>query len=985
MKFLKYISWILLSLFLVTNIFSIGLFLENGDFTYYTNNPTPNINVTITSSKEPIYIKKASFTLNSEINEFDSFNDKTLLPSDLKRTFTFKLSDFNFDNLTSTDIARFNLFVTDLNDKKITPQGDPTNISIKYGNSIPKIINFENNQEQYLDVNNPNLDFIFSEEISKYEIYIGNNLKESYQNPSNLRSDFLTNFKINLSDKIIDGENSFKIIFQDIYGNEGELKLKIYYIEETLKITLLTVKEDPGLKYNYDSNLPELFEGKIYTKEDTFNLVVETSKEGSCYFSSSLLNFDLFSNLLNESRTLMTTTNRKIHTYPITTSFDRKIWVYCHSDLYSQDGEYLSESMNLGQSLIPIEKYQYSNLEIIEIIPETKVTYSPFDLIIKTDHNAICSYKTSLNSSYSNLTSDDLLSHKINLNLGNGVYSYDYSCFDAVNNIVTKSSTFEVNLNEGVQILNYTPKYSFSSSVSIKLQLTEDAEARYSLEEKNIQDYNTLTQISGSGLTREFTVNSLTKGENEIFIYFKKGNSIFIRRITIVYDEEGPRIHNIIFVNHGIESDYLGSNKKIKYKLNVTSLMPISKYDILVSRNDELKIKKTSTSESGSISGDFSNATNIKFTAIIEGGINTSSNKNLVFDFEDPGLSFEVNGNEIKLSCFDPISGCYRIYYGIAKTSISCNPNKRYHSNKTILIGENNYICAKAEDFVGNEVILREPITEGFNNNSGEGWIEDSDDDGVIDSEDNCLDVYNPLQEDLNGNGIGDICEDGDGTEVIHYGNETETNKSEIISEEVDDDLFGLNEEYLPEEDSGVNYLVILAIAFVLVGVSGGGYYAYKKGYLNKELEKLGIKVKSNNINKTNLGNYYSKTTPNKFSTQKIVPTNKVRGSTYDYHLDKLNKFIDGEINKGSSLFEKLKTKDKRKLNNRETLIKAKEQSSEDISQQDFDEFYSSSKDSKGKEKLTAKKEAESFEEFYKNKKKSANKINNKSKIKTKK
>jgi PKD repeat protein len=37
--------------------------------------------------------------------------------------------------------------------------------------------------------------------------------------------------------------------------------------------------------------------------------------------------------------------------------------------------------------------------------------------------------------------------------------------------------------------------------------------------------------------------------------------------------------------------------------------------------------------------------------------------------------------------------------------------------------------------------------------------LADSDDDGIIDKNDNCPNDYNPLQTDLNGNGIGDVCE----------------------------------------------------------------------------------------------------------------------------------------------------------------------------------------------------------------------------------
>ena len=43
--------------------------------------------------------------------------------------------------------------------------------------------------------------------------------------------------------------------------------------------------------------------------------------------------------------------------------------------------------------------------------------------------------------------------------------------------------------------------------------------------------------------------------------------------------------------------------------------------------------------------------------------------------------------------------------------------------------------------------------------NTGCSIAPDSDDDGVPDADDNCPDVYNPSQEDINVNGIGEICE----------------------------------------------------------------------------------------------------------------------------------------------------------------------------------------------------------------------------------
>ena len=52
-------------------------------------------------------------------------------------------------------------------------------------------------------------------------------------------------------------------------------------------------------------------------------------------------------------------------------------------------------------------------------------------------------------------------------------------------------------------------------------------------------------------------------------------------------------------------------------------------------------------------------------------------------------------------------------------------------------------------------------VCDGIDNN-GDGKIDegfDRDGDGIKDCHDNCADVYNPAQDDRNGNGIGDICD----------------------------------------------------------------------------------------------------------------------------------------------------------------------------------------------------------------------------------
>ena len=145
----------------------------------------------------------------------------------------------------------------------------------------------------------------------------------------------------------------------------------------------------------------------------------------------------------------------------------------------------------------------------------------------------------------------------------------------------------------------------------------------------------------------------------------------------------------------------------------------------------------------------------------------------------------------------------------------------------------------------------------------------DKDSDGVLDQEDNCPLINNPNQEDYDGDGMGDACDDdsdGDGmpdswekgygldplnpsdknldldedglTNIMEY--EYNTNPKE---EDSDGDRWGdgreieLNTDPTDPEDHPTSLLVILlwVIIFVLVaaGLGYGGYYYYTEYYLN--------------------------------------------------------------------------------------------------------------------------------------------------------
>lgn len=59
------------------------------------------------------------------------------------------------------------------------------------------------------------------------------------------------------------------------------------------------------------------------------------------------------------------------------------------------------------------------------------------------------------------------------------------------------------------------------------------------------------------------------------------------------------------------------------------------------------------------------------------------------------------------------------------------------------------------------------PDQEDMDENGIGDACQDTDEDGLIDLDDNCPTVPNPDQEDLDENGVGDVCEDADGDGVF--------------------------------------------------------------------------------------------------------------------------------------------------------------------------------------------------------------------------
>lgn len=118
----------------------------------------------------------------------------------------------------------------------------------------------------------------------------------------------------------------------------------------------------------------------------------------------------------------------------------------------------------------------------------------------------------------------------------------------------------------------------------------------------------------------------------------------------------------------------------------------------------------------------------------------------------DKGSTASCNGGQLTFSFSSDITDTYKTF--------TCDD-----------VGENT-VQMWVTDNSGNQsycVVTIDVQNNGANIPNCEPVEEDSDDDGIVDSEDNCPNVPNPDQEDEDGDGVGDACEeidndqDGDG------------------------------------------------------------------------------------------------------------------------------------------------------------------------------------------------------------------------------
>lgn len=99
----------------------------------------------------------------------------------------------------------------------------------------------------------------------------------------------------------------------------------------------------------------------------------------------------------------------------------------------------------------------------------------------------------------------------------------------------------------------------------------------------------------------------------------------------------------------------------------------------------------------------------------------------------------------------------------------------------------------------------------------------DNDDDTVINTEDNCINIKNPEQTDINENNIGDACEDFDGDKILNYKdncpNNANFNQADLDNDNIGDICDQIDDRLL-EQYPYIQWIILSITAITIIYLS---------------------------------------------------------------------------------------------------------------------------------------------------------------------
>ena len=338
-------------------------------------------------------------------------------------------------------------------------------------------------------------------------------------------------------------------------------------------------------------------------------------------------------------------------------------------------------------------------------------------------------------------------------------------------------------------------------------------------------------------------------------------------------------------------------------------MIPVKLYQVTLTYANTSFVQNTSSNEV-TIKRDLRGLQKVKVVAITVIDTQSSAIEKVArFDLTPPKLLITEQGIFRSIDCQDEDSGCYRVDYGLSESLTSCIPSQNYNGSS---IDSTNYvlICAKAIDRAGNSAEQKATLKSIFN-----------------------------------GSKVG-----------------PKTNVSNKTNTTTDNNEPEIPPIYQPEviDNQGVSLAIVASIFVLVFSMSGGAYYAYRKGYLNNELRRLGISQRG-------LPPIGGTERESERRVQPVSPVEerKQRKKAYDEHLKKLNRFIDDTMDKRTKVFKNFEESSKGKTEKyNDTMIRKKSA----LPTKRKDVFYEKSVEPvKTKPELI--REAEKFEDYYKKKK----------------
>ena len=393
MYFIKKIIILIFILFFINILFSIGLYNENGEFIVYTDSIDFTIIQEISQNPVPLNITYAFLNVDG-VEKNISINESISVFSEFY--FQYSLDSFGFDKseVKKNSEIKFRLEVLEENGDIHIPEKDPMKYKIQINNEIielkTKIINIENfDSDIALEFDKEVSSFVIKDKNE--EVYIFNQVSTNINSFSKE-----VNFKI-LEKHLKIGENIFNITYYDIYGNSNEEPLIInIHGGEDLSLNIFTNQDNSTLSYFYykenKKEFLDFYNYKVYydySREENLKIKFNSNKEAKCKWQSSQTKISYE----NSDNKIESSNNKDFEFY---LNNPPKDFIVVCKDPFSSEDVFLSNEVESEKEYFKVHSVIYEDdFEIVDYFPKNIVTREDFDLIVKTNEEAICVYANS--------------------------------------------------------------------------------------------------------------------------------------------------------------------------------------------------------------------------------------------------------------------------------------------------------------------------------------------------------------------------------------------------------------------------------------------------------------------------------------------------------------------------------------------------------------------------------------------------------------